>query len=259
MLEIVEEVVLLLRGLVEIAEDVVVLLQRDAACWSSVDGAADVREDRTHGRRAAGCSGLAAPDGHAGALIRIGHRGNPKPVVLLRRARDFGESGAAAVPAARRGEMVEIVEEVVVLLLLQRDRDSACWSSVDGAADVRGGRAQAQRAAGCSGLAAPDGHADAVLRFGHVGAPKGVVLLQRNLTYAALGQQQAHDLHDEVQISYLPMVRVLERVVQALMFLTLDHVTTKMPAATPAPTIEVEAAAAIATPAAATARSCRAA
>ncbi|KAE9009438.1 hypothetical protein PR002_g15621 [Phytophthora rubi] len=236
MLEIVEEVVLLLRGLVEIAEDVVVLLQRDAACWSSVDGAADVREDRTHGRRAAGCSGLAAPDGHAGALIRIGHRGNPKPVVLLRRARDFGESGAAAVPAARRGEMVEIVEEVVVLLLLQRDR-----------------------AAGCSGLAAPDGHADAVLRFGHVGAPKGVVLLQRNLTYAALGQQQAHDLHDEVQISYLPMVRVLERVVQALMFLTLDHVTTKMPAATPAPTIEVEAAAAIATPAAATARSCRAA
>ncbi|KAE9346155.1 hypothetical protein PR003_g7565 [Phytophthora rubi] len=250
MLEIVEEVVLLLRGLVEIAEDVVVLLQRDAACWSSVDGAADVREDRTHGRRAAGCSGLAAPDGHAGALIRIGHRGNPKPVVLLRRARDFGES-------ARRGEIVEIVEEVVVLRLLQRD--SACWSSVDGAADVRGGRAQAQRAAGCSGLAAPDGHADAVLRFGHVGAPKGVVLLQRNLTYAALGQQQAHDLHDEVQISYLPMVRVLERVVQALMFLTLDHVTTKMPAATPAPTIEVEAAAAIATPAAATARSCRAA
>ncbi|KAE8987579.1 hypothetical protein PR002_g22008 [Phytophthora rubi] len=54
---------------------------------------------------------------------------------------------------------------------------------------------------------------------GTVGDPKRVVLLQRNLTYAALGQQQAHDLHDEVQISYLPMVHVLERVVLVLMFL----------------------------------------
>ncbi|KAE9014000.1 hypothetical protein PR002_g14355 [Phytophthora rubi] len=54
---------------------------------------------------------------------------------------------------------------------------------------------------------------------GTVGAPKGVVLLQANLTYAALGQRQAHDLHDEVQISYLPMMRLLERVVLALMFL----------------------------------------
>ncbi|KAE9305796.1 hypothetical protein PR003_g21404 [Phytophthora rubi] len=170
-------------------------------------------------------------------------------VVLLQRAGDFGERGGAA---ARRGVMVKIVGEVkgVVVLLLQQ-RDVTCRSNVDGAAAVRGGRAQVQRATGCSRLAAPDGCAGerdvtcrssvdeaAAVRGGcaqaqraadsppptdvpmmyyasvTVGDPKRVVLLQRNLTYAALGQQQAPDLHDEVQISYLPMLCVL-----ALMFL----------------------------------------
>ncbi|KAE9050618.1 hypothetical protein PR003_g2433 [Phytophthora rubi] len=166
MLEIVEEVVLLLRGMVNIVEEAVVLLQRDSACWSRVDEAADVREDRAHGRRAARCSGLAASDGRADALIRFEYRGDPKRVVLLQRARDFGESGDAAAAAARRG-LVETVTVVVVLL----QRDPACWSSVDGAAGVREDRAHGRRAAGCSGLAAPDGRADALIRFGTVGTP----------------------------------------------------------------------------------------
>ncbi|KAE8881257.1 Long chain acyl-CoA synthetase 7, peroxisomal [Phytophthora fragariae] len=55
---------------------------------------------------------------------------------------------------------------------------------------------------------------------GTVGDPKGVVLLQRNLTYAARQASNRLAIYPtDVHISYLPLVHVLERVVLALMCL----------------------------------------
>ncbi|KAE9003140.1 hypothetical protein PR001_g18058 [Phytophthora rubi] len=209
-MEIVEDVVAR-RGMVEIVEEVVVLLQRagdfgerggaaarrgvmvkivgevkgvvvlllqqrDVTCRSNVDGAAAVRGGRAQVQRATGAT-LRAPSGTPSASCYWSE--------------------------------LEILAKVVVPLLLQRD--VTCRSSVDEAAAVRGGCAQAQRAAD-----SPPPTDVPMMYYASVtvGDPKRVVLLQRNLTYAALGQQQAPDLHDEVQISYLPMLCVL-----ALMFL----------------------------------------
>ncbi|KAH7470576.1 hypothetical protein PRIC1_001538 [Phytophthora ramorum] len=55
---------------------------------------------------------------------------------------------------------------------------------------------------------------------GTVGDPKGVVLLQRNFTYAARQASNRLKIYPtDVHISYLPLVHVLERVVLALMYL----------------------------------------
>ncbi|RLN55150.1 hypothetical protein BBJ28_00027179, partial [Nothophytophthora sp. Chile5] len=53
---------------------------------------------------------------------------------------------------------------------------------------------------------------------GTVGAPKGVILLQRNFAYAAAQASNRLAIYPtDVHISYLPLVHVLERVVLALM------------------------------------------
>ncbi|KAG7378186.1 Long chain acyl-CoA synthetase 7 peroxisomal [Phytophthora pseudosyringae] len=55
---------------------------------------------------------------------------------------------------------------------------------------------------------------------GTVGDPKGVVLLQRNFTYAARQASNRLKIYPtDRHISYLPLVHVLERVVLALMYL----------------------------------------
>ncbi|KAE9009049.1 hypothetical protein PR001_g16544 [Phytophthora rubi] len=122
----------------------------------------------------------------------LGAVGDPKRVMLLQRTGDSGESGGAAAAAARPST------ELLPFAAVERKR-----SAQPGAADST----------------PPTDVPMMGYASGTFGDPKRVVLLQRNLTYAALVQQQAHDLHDEVQISYLLMVRVLERVMLALMFL----------------------------------------
>ncbi|KAE8999532.1 hypothetical protein PR002_g18428 [Phytophthora rubi] len=234
-MEIVEDVVAR-RGMVEIVEEVVVLLQRagdfgerggaaarrgvmvkivgevkgvvvlllqqrDVTCRSNVDGAAAVRGGRAQVQRATGCSRLAAPDGCAASTKLLPFEAVGRKCSAQPGAADSPPPTDVPVKCYASGTVGDP----------KRVRDVTCRSSVDEAAAVRGGCAQAQRAAD-----SPPPTDVPMMYYASVtvGDPKRVVLLQRNLTYAALGQQQAPDLHDEVQISYLPMLCVL-----ALMFL----------------------------------------
>ncbi|KAE9300476.1 hypothetical protein PR003_g22742 [Phytophthora rubi] len=117
---------------------------------------------------------------------------------------------------------LEIVGYAVLLLLQQRDVACATWHGGAASTELLPFEVVERKSSAQPGAADSPPPTDVPMMCyasGTVGDPKRVVLLQRNLTYAALGQQQAHDLHDEVQISYLPMVHVLERVVLVLMFL----------------------------------------